>query len=230
MDGEVSSGVTDLWPARVRSWESLRDAIASTADSRARIHLDVIRHGETVLNHAGRISGRAETDLTERGRAQAALVGREFREPYDVTFDSGLRRSIDTLSIALSESSTTARLTFRDPRLAERSMGVLEGEPSRPIPEYDRGDFGWAPPGGEPYISVAQRILSFLLDLSDYGQATGRNLRALASTHVGPMRILTSIVEEVSDPAAALTRQFPNTALWTGEVRSITWPRFLPLD
>lgn len=227
---EVPDGLPDVWTTQVRSWTRLRDDIAVCSGSKTLVHLDVLRHGETVRNREHRISGSAETDLTVRGSTQAATVGGSLSARYDVAFNSGLRRSIETLSIALGASSASTRVTVRDERLAERSMGVLEGADSRAIPESDRGDLGWAPSGGEAYISVVQRILSFLLDLRNYARGTDHDLRALVSTHVGPMRILTSILDGTSDPAAVLTRQFPNAALWSGVVHRIDWPAFLPED
>jgi broad specificity phosphatase PhoE len=112
-----------------------------------------------------------------------------------------------------------------DTRLSERSLGVLEGRPNISLPAYDRGDLAWAPDGGEPYLSVTGRILSFLLDLPRVVPAECP--RAIVSSHAGPLRILTGILLDMEDPAAVITTRFPNARVREFTVRSINWPRFL---
>ncbi|MCI8465976.1 MAG: histidine phosphatase family protein [Lachnospiraceae bacterium] len=56
-----------------------------------------VRHGETEWNIQGRYQGQADIPLSEKGKAQAAALGRRFREiPVDVIYSSPLQRAYDT--------------------------------------------------------------------------------------------------------------------------------------
>lgn len=214
----------DKWGTKIAPWESI--ATATAGNRRAVVNLEVFRHGETNRNADSRISGSAETDLTEHGKVQALEVGAHLTGHYDAAFQSPLRRCRETLSLALSKAHCDVRVAHTDPRLAERSMGVLEGKPSHPLPAYDAGDFTWAPPGGEPYISVTQRVLSFLLDLREAHPS--EHQRVLVCTHVGPMRILIGLLRKLTDPAAVLTSGYPNAAIFRCNLEHLDWPPFIP--
>lgn len=166
--------------------------------------------------------------LTAHGEEQAEGLGGSLSGVFACAFHSDLERSQRTLSLALSNSSCTVGAACADTRLAERSMGVLEGAPSRPLPAYDAGDLSWAPVNGEPYIDVAQRIMSFLLDLKD--AATISAQRFLVSTHVGPMRVLVGILEEIESPTEVMTSSYANAVPWHGSFSSINWPAFVERD
>jgi probable phosphoglycerate mutase len=190
--------------------------------------MTLIRHGQSTANAAGLITGASDPALSDRGTGQAEELSRRLADSYDGAFHSGLRRSRDTLDLSVAGKEIGRMLV--DPRVAERSMGKLEGKPSRPLPAYDRGDLEWAPAGGEPYLSVARRILSFLLDLVDESDRAGRPLTVLASTHVGPMRIAAGILGGLDDPVAVLTSQFPNAIPVRSRFESVDWPPFLDLE
>lgn len=163
--------------------------------------------------------------LTTHGEEQAAKLGSRLSGWFDTAFQSNLGRSRRTLSLALDHSDCKIGETHTDSRVAERSMGELEGMPSRPLPAYDEGDLFWAPSGGEPYIEVIRRIMSFLLDLTD--MATAAAQRVLVSTHVGPMRMLVGVLEGIATPAEAMTAS-PETD--SAEVRNFLDPRKSSLE
>ena len=146
----------------VYPWPELRERLASCSDP---FVLEVVRHGQTEANAAHRFSGATDVPLTEHGEQQARELGSRLTGTYDLAFQSPLSRSRRTLELALAASDAAVSEVVEDDRLAERSLGVLEGLDSRPIPEYEAGDFDYAPEGGEPYSSVARRVLSFLADL-----------------------------------------------------------------
>ncbi len=61
-----------------------------------------VRHGQTAWNEEGRLQGQAETDITEKGRAQADRNGRRLAELIadPSAFDfvaSPMRRTRETL-------------------------------------------------------------------------------------------------------------------------------------
>ena len=216
-----------MWSSTVYPWPELEERLESC---RGRFALDVVRHGQTEANAARRFSGAGDVELTELGHHQAHEMGSRLSGRYDMAFHSSLSRSRLTLELALGSSDATAECVIEDGRLSERSLGVLEGRQTRPIAEYEQGDFSYAPEGGEPYTSVAQRVLSFLADLADLADAAaGRSqpLRALACTHVGPMRILVPVLKQSGEPPHVLTARYPNAEVFSFEVSKLKIPPFL---
>jgi broad specificity phosphatase PhoE len=106
-------------------------------------------------------------------------------------------------------------------------MGVLERTPRRTIGAYLAGDLRYAPEGGESYVQLTQRVLSFLVDLIVLAARSAGPLRALVSTHVGPMRIIYGILEQRRDARDILKRDFDNVEPYASEFRELKWPRFL---
>ncbi len=65
----------------------------------------LVRHGESTWNSTGRYQGRIDTELSELGERQAALVAEHLRGvPLTVIYSSPLRRAFHTaLAIALAQ-------------------------------------------------------------------------------------------------------------------------------
>jgi broad specificity phosphatase PhoE len=213
-----------IWDTRICSWTEIASA---TASSRAPepIELTLVRHGQTTNNAKRLITGASDPPLTSVGLEQAIGLRDVLDPAYDVAFHSNFRRTRETLKLALAGHQVGAVLD--DPRIAERSMGALEGEPTRPLPAYDLGDLFWAPTDGENYGAVTRRATSFLLDLVAAGRRAGRALRVLAASHVGTIRILSSILDRLRDPVAVLTRQFANAVPLRFDFRTVGWPPFV---
>jgi 2,3-bisphosphoglycerate-dependent phosphoglycerate mutase len=190
--------------------------------------LELLRHGETARNANGLITGAADITLTDNGWRRAIDAGGDMRAGYDVAFSSQLERSIETLELALGAAQAIADARAIDPRLAERSLGELEGLPSRPIPAYDAGDLAWAPPQGDSYLVVTQRVLSFLLGLR-YATTPSASPAVLVCSHMGPMRILVATLTGIADAAEVMTGQFMNARVMHLDVGSLPWPAFLPV-
>ena len=213
-----------MWSSQVYRWPELEDKLASCHEP---FTLDLVRHGQTEANAERRFSGAADVDLTELGERQAREMGSRLTGRYDVAFHSSLTRSRRTLELALGSSEAQAESVIEDARLAERSLGVLEGRPTMPIPQYEAGDLTYAPEGGEPYASVAQRVLSFLADLGCAASRRPEPLRTLACTHVGPMRVLVPVLRQAGDPSRVLTARYPNAEVFSFEVSELVIPPFL---
>jgi broad specificity phosphatase PhoE len=96
-----------------------------------------------------------------------------------------------------------------------------------PIREYEEGDFGYAPEGGEPYASVARRVLSFVADLGRVAEGRREPLRALACTHVGIMRVLVPVLRGTGDGRGALTAKYANAEVLAFELSDLAVPEFL---
>lgn len=197
------------------------------------VELHVMRHGESAANEGRLITGAMNVPLTKLGRTQARQAGRKLAGGYDVAFSSTLYRSKETLKLALKVQKLDDICIRESPHIAERQLGELELQPARPIPEYAAGNFAYAPEGGENYLSVTKRALSFLGAVAQWVQSEWilkrkKIERILVCTHMGPMRIIAGILNEESDPVEILSRSYSPTQLLTFNWSQITYPRFLP--
>lgn len=118
----------------------------------------VCRHGRTDANASGLLLGRADPELDETGRRQAADIAAVL--PADaLVYSSPLRRCVQTAE-AYSGSIIT------DPALLELDYGDFDltsmGEiPAETMREWRRNpDF--APPNGESLQQLADRVSRFL--------------------------------------------------------------------
>ena len=228
----ASSGLATLerWGAvRTAGLETrtqLRERVAAQAAAPA-ARLWLVRHGETTTNAAGLFTGVTDAPLTVRGRLQAQEAGRAIAgRAFDVGFASNLQRSYETLELMTQAGGLALPCTTRDVRLAERSFGELERTPVRPRDPRLAVDLELAPAGGESYVELARRCLSFLLDLRGLAACLRRPLDILISTHTGPMRMLTSILDETTDAAVMRDQRFANGAIVERSLRRLGWPVF----
>lgn len=187
--------------------------------------IDLIRHGESVNNAEGLITGRLNVPLTDKGRLQARLLGTKLWPYYDGVFSSYLQRSRDTLDLALSVRKPPYWVRTADNRLDERCLGVLEGQPRQHIEAYSNGDLDYAPEGGESYRDLAKRVMSFLGSIRfRYGLD-----RILICSHVGTMRMIVGILEDYDTAKEVLDLQFDNAELYQVKMKKLTTPDFLKL-
>lgn len=93
----------------------------------------LIRHGQTDYNQRGIVQGSGvDTDLNERGRAQADAFFRKYREvPFDKIYTSALKRSQQTVEQFVALGIPSEALAG----LNEISWGAKEGQ--RITPEED---------------------------------------------------------------------------------------------
>ena len=92
----------------------------------------LVRHGESTWNIAGLAQGHNdEAELTERGLRQAAEAAAQFGyRPVRAIYASDLRRAQQTAAAFAAVLGLPVR---QDPRLRERSLGVLEGSAHKVI-------------------------------------------------------------------------------------------------
>ena len=135
----------------------------------------LVRHGETVWNREGRMQGRLDSPLTEKGEVQARLTGQtlrtliDHRDSFDVIV-SPLGRARRTAEIICKEAGWDPREYSTDDRLRELSWGEWDGlngheiEARNPGARRLRRENRWhyAPPGGESYVMVAARAKDWL--------------------------------------------------------------------
>ena len=93
----------------------------------------LLRHGETEANAAGVLQGQSESDLTARGKRQAAALGEALKARVSnenirvspTIYASDLRRASDTAQ-AVADAIGGASVAC-DPRLRERRLGPFQG-------------------------------------------------------------------------------------------------------
>ncbi|MBY6681178.1 bifunctional RNase H/acid phosphatase [Rhodococcus sp. BP-316] len=150
---EVASAPTPV--SERPAWQSVSGAATRTI---------LLRHGQTALSVDRRYSGRGNPELTELGRAQAAAAAQRVAllGGVDVVLSSPLGRAFDTAS-AVSRAIDVPVTVVED--LTETDFGEWEGltflEATERDPELHRrwmGDTSVAPPGGESFDAVLERV------------------------------------------------------------------------
>ena len=150
-----------------------------------------VRHGQSVANAEGWISGHTDVPLTELGRSQArALVPHLAQLPIDQAFCSDLQRARVTAELALD-----GRLPLRVlPGLRERTLGPWEGRPRQELRDLGHWDslLTWrgAPPGAESQARLAARVLPVLHSLPG-AECT------LVVAHGGLIRVVLGLLDGV---------------------------------
>ena len=184
-----------------------------------RYRLFFLRHGETSWNVEGRLQGQRDIPLNPKGIDQASAAGRIVRRFLgadanaalaDLEFHaSPLERTRQTMQLARKAMGLPPKPYAMDDRLKEISFGDWEGCTWREIKARDparadaraRDKWGYAPPGGESYLMLAERLSSWLESLTS---------DALAVSHGGVARALMVLLGG-ADPAAA-----PMIEVWQG--------------
>ena len=143
-----------------------------------------VRHGETAPNRDGLLLGRSDVELTRRGVAQAAAVGKALCEPApSVLVSSPLQRAVATAR-AIGDACGIDRIDIDD-RLIEVAYGEFEGMPFADLPadavRQWRADPDFAPPDGESLRAVGERVATFCEDYLD-------DRTVVAVSHVSPIK------------------------------------------
>lgn len=140
----------------------------------------LVRHGETEANRQGRYLGRADLELTARGRAQAERLAHDLPRP-DLVISSPLRRARETAA-ALTASFDV------DERWIELDYGPFDQQPVGAGPpdllERWRRDPTFAPPGVETFAALSARVS----EACDQLAAAAESSVVIVVTHVGPIK------------------------------------------
>ena len=92
--------------------------------------LILVRHGQSTWNVANLFTGWHDVDLTELGREEAILAGRELQREHlepKIAFTSVLKRAVRTLWLMLDTTDRMWLPVERNWRLNERHYGALQG-------------------------------------------------------------------------------------------------------
>lgn len=182
----------------------------------------LVRHGETTWNLEGRRQGQSDSPLTPLGLAQArAIAERLADEPIDALYSSDLTR---TLRTAEQIAAVSGLPVISDPRLREKSFGVIEGLRSSEVParypevaaRMAQHSPDYAPPGGESLAAAQTRVVSALEEL--VGRHTGGRL-----VIVSHGAVLGMFLRHALDVSLSARRSF---TLENGSLSFVSyWPR-----
>jgi probable phosphoglycerate mutase len=175
-----------------------------------------VRHGETDWNAEGRLQGQRDVPLNDFGRVQAEEAGARLRALVaryeDLAFvASPLSRTRETME-RLRDTIGLAPAAYRvDERLRELSFGRWEGltwkEVRRADPKgsalRERDKWRYAPPGGESYAELSERIAPAFAELTR---------DTVVVSHGGVARALLVI------RGAATPEDGPTVDIWQGRI------------
>jgi broad specificity phosphatase PhoE len=167
----------------------------------------LVRHCETSHNRDGRVQGRSDAPLTERGCIQAQRLAERLNgQPIGAVYSSPLHRALETaepIAAALGLAVQT------EPSLIEIDAGEMDGltgtEMRERFPEFMRAwlagpDGGIPLPGGESLDQVQERAWSFVERLRDRSDLDA----AVCVTHY--FVLLAVIARAVKLPLANISR------------------------
>ncbi len=148
----------------------------------------LIRHGESVYNAKGLFQGHIDSELSERGVAQAEEKAKDFPQDFDVCLCSTLVRAKKTADILLPGMEKTY-----DPRIMELGLGVWENT-AFTEEKTQLMLAGYIPEGGETEEEFVGRIRAFLADV----KARYAGKRVVIVTHGG---VIQEILKLAGEPA-----------------------------
>ena len=159
----------------------------------------VVRHGQTKWNLEGRIQGKTNIELNEKGREQAKTI-RDLIAKYDIDLiiSSPLKRAKETAEII--NSKLKCPIIF-DKALEERGFGIFEGKIRKEIQDevlnshvldnyYLNTKYGEV----EPIKETCERVWGLLNKLKENYQ--DKNI--LLVTHGGTIRVINGYFEGIN--------------------------------
>lgn len=179
-----------------------------------------LRHGETDWNAQGRLQGRHDIPLNEKGLAQSEEAGRRVAKIIGQNPDawaahdfvaSPLTRTRRTMELARGAMGLDPFAYRLDPALVEITFGRWEGltwpevqarDPDR-ARQREADKWGMQPPEGESYAMAAERLRPWLASIE-------RDTIAVA--HGGVARCLLHMLCGVA------TERAPVCDIWQGRV------------
>jgi probable phosphoglycerate mutase len=162
----------------------------------------LLRHGQTPMSVEKRYAGRSDVPLTDVGVAQAAAAAKRLAAAgLDAIVSSPLQRAVRT---AEEVAAVTGLPVATDAGFRETDFGVWEGLTFAEVRERWPSEMtAWladpavAPPGGESFAEVSERVTVALHRVLD-----GRiGQRILVVSHVTPIKTLVAAALLAPPPA-----------------------------
>ncbi|WP_028983160.1 histidine phosphatase family protein [Sporolactobacillus terrae] len=146
----------------------------------------LVRHGETDWNAMGKLQGREDIPLNERGRKQAAMVGEYLKsEQFSAVVTSPLLRAKQTAEIVNAYIGDLPLAVDRD--FIEKSYGEASG---LTISERDQKFPEGNIPGLEPFDHIKERVIRGL----DQVKTSHPNKNVLLVAHGGLINVILALL------------------------------------
>jgi broad specificity phosphatase PhoE len=161
----------------------------------------LVRHGQTEPNRAGRLLGRADPPLNERGREQAHALATALEDgpSPQLVLTSPLLRAQETAAQITAATRTPVRI---DERLIELDYGEWDERLLRDIPADVgarwRADPSFAAPGGESLVDLRSRITPCAAALREQA----RDGVIIVVSHVSPIKAIICWALDLDDSYA----------------------------
>lgn len=158
-----------------------------------------VRHGQSEMNVECKVCGMTNSQLTDKGRAQAQATARLVKERIDageMHVDEILASPLDRAYNTAMEISKATGIPIRvEPRIIEQNFGAWEGE-NKDSDEfhYAKAQFADGHRGGESNMRVAQRVYNLLDEL---GEETDKTY--LLAAHNGIARIVATYFHSMTN-------------------------------
>jgi broad specificity phosphatase PhoE len=157
--------------------------------------ITLIRHGEVESAFQHCYNGHNNISLSKKGEQEALLLGKEFeKESFDLVYCSDLQRTKETIKYFVQEREAIYTASLREKswgRDEGMSFGAIIKERNLKYENFSQ----WIDAlDGEDYKEFIQRIKVFFLEYLFKQDA--KNI--LIITHAGVIRVLISIVKEIS--------------------------------
>ena len=180
------------------------------------VTLYFVRHGETDWNAEARLQGQRDVPLNDFGRVQAEEVADQLRRlvPRYEDLDyvaSPLSRTRETMERLREAAGLHPGFYRTDERLKELSFGAWEGLTWKEVRAREpqaaagrqRDKWHYAPPGGESYAMLAERVAPAI---------AGLERDAVVVSHGGVARVLLALLGHASRAEA------PIVDIWQGKI------------
>jgi alpha-ribazole phosphatase len=162
----------------------------------------LLRHGQTPMSVEKRYAGRSDVPLTEAGVAQAAAAAKRLATAgLDAIVSSPLQRAVRT---AEEVAAVTGLPVAADDGFRETDFGAWEGLTFAEVRERWPSEMtAWladpavAPPGGESFAAVSERVTAALARVL----ADRAGQRVLVVSHVTPIKTLVTAALLAPPPA-----------------------------
>jgi alpha-ribazole phosphatase len=197
----------------------------SGTDSAPRLRMYLIRHGEIEPASMGKLIGRTDVALSERGVEQARRLAEKLSSVrLDAVYSSDLRRASRTAEIIAGHNQERTRLSeaWREIDMGEwesRSLSALnDDEPERVASLFNDPD-SFKYPGGESFVDFNRRVRGAL----DLLLQTHQNGEIALVAHGGVCRAIIGGVLEMP------MRNWLRLAQDYGCLNVITWYELRPM-
>ena len=171
----------------------------------------LLRHGQTPMSVQKRYAGRSDVPLTDLGVQQAVAAAKRLASAgLDVIVTSPLRRAVQT---AEEVAAATGVPVVTEAGFRETDFGAWEGQTFSEVRERWPAELtSWladpavAPPGGESFAEVSERVTDALHRVL----SARERQTVLIVSHVTPIKTLVSAA--LLAPSAALYRMHLDVA------------------